>query len=1085
MQNPPSQSAYPPGPPQQQQPPPQYQQQSLQPPPPQQYQQSQDLGDEEERRGRDPSSREDADDGASDNGGDDAGAQGNGTTRKRRRSRKGLDKKFECDHPGCGKSYSRAEHLYRHQLNHQPKQIYHCDFPACKRSFVRQDLCTRHRERHTNRGSHLQRKDNLERTSMHVKSENDMNNHSLSPESPASSAPTAMLASGGHFAPPESGPENGAKFRRISADSAPEQRRASVADIPRLYPGGGKSPNANNLNASSKPGFSRPILQTVTTPTQTMHGLSLQSPYAHNHNHSPNNTQNQFGSNIGTTVAQVPSTPISAPGQQQQFAPQQSYPQQFSMPQNVYPSVTAAVTTAGHYATQIATTMSLDAVNVPMTTSMDMDPMASMFTIPVFGETVGRSPQWNHLAGMSGEFLEMLMATDSQANGQLGPGAMQWGMPTMAQDPYGNPIQGFGQDPFSFPPAISTHPMQISTIAPPSPPQESLLSDNKRQQVLFILEGFGEFQAQFQDGISNSISSDDERHPLSLSMMQTFINMYWTHFHPQMPILHRPTFSAEKTPDILLLCIIVIGASRVDPKTDKELAAASMDMATMVARNLRWIIFDQEDFRPPAKLWIFQALLLLETFEKMYSDRRLHERAHIHHATTLTLMRRGSSLTGRSGAFDSPQSGRDAKSSSSDNSISFSGQPGSGTGNASDEAWNRWIMQEATKRVAFAAFVIDATHATMFGHSAVMVIQEMQLQLPCDETLWSAESANKVFSIQQSLNQHSMTTPPLFIQGLRDTLNGKAVHTNAFGRNILMAGLLSVAWHLQQRDIQISIVSGTSRTLGTREKWRATLTKAFDHWKRDFDTYLDKLRPQQYTPFFPTTDIEHENIFESRIVLHHLAHIAMHVDVVDLQIYAGARRLLGRAITPKDAKTTKERMEAWALTAQARDATFFALQFLGKVLLLEERTDVTDPGYSPSTPGSRTLSVGGSTISVISSTTGVPVYSAASDHLLNRPWVLYFACLVVWSYGFALDGKVDQALKPQGDREIFNDMRGFLRKAGSLRGPSELQSLKGRNATLGLLLTLQGMFRECRWELMTEAAKLLGNAVRISLGGQE
>lgn len=32
-------------------------------------------------------------------------------SRKRRRSRKGLDKKFECPHDGCGKSYSRAEHL--------------------------------------------------------------------------------------------------------------------------------------------------------------------------------------------------------------------------------------------------------------------------------------------------------------------------------------------------------------------------------------------------------------------------------------------------------------------------------------------------------------------------------------------------------------------------------------------------------------------------------------------------------------------------------------------------------------------------------------------------------------------------------------------------------------------------------------------------------------------------------------------------------------------------------------------------------------------------------------------------------------
>lgn len=34
-----------------------------------------------------------------------------GPVKKRRRSRKGLDKKFECPTEGCGKSYSRAEHL--------------------------------------------------------------------------------------------------------------------------------------------------------------------------------------------------------------------------------------------------------------------------------------------------------------------------------------------------------------------------------------------------------------------------------------------------------------------------------------------------------------------------------------------------------------------------------------------------------------------------------------------------------------------------------------------------------------------------------------------------------------------------------------------------------------------------------------------------------------------------------------------------------------------------------------------------------------------------------------------------------------
>ncbi|KAL1635738.1 hypothetical protein SLS58_010101 [Diplodia intermedia] len=56
-----------------------------------------------------------------------------GSSRKRRRSRKGLDKKFECPHEGCGKSYSRAEHLYRHQLNPDARstsEIVHIQRPS-------------------------------------------------------------------------------------------------------------------------------------------------------------------------------------------------------------------------------------------------------------------------------------------------------------------------------------------------------------------------------------------------------------------------------------------------------------------------------------------------------------------------------------------------------------------------------------------------------------------------------------------------------------------------------------------------------------------------------------------------------------------------------------------------------------------------------------------------------------------------------------------------------------------------------------------------------------------------------------------
>jgi hypothetical protein len=70
-----------------------------------------------ESRGR-RRNREEGGDMMDGDNGDDGGEAG-GSSRKRRRSRKGLDKKFECPHEGCGKSYSRAEHLYRHQLNRE------------------------------------------------------------------------------------------------------------------------------------------------------------------------------------------------------------------------------------------------------------------------------------------------------------------------------------------------------------------------------------------------------------------------------------------------------------------------------------------------------------------------------------------------------------------------------------------------------------------------------------------------------------------------------------------------------------------------------------------------------------------------------------------------------------------------------------------------------------------------------------------------------------------------------------------------------------------------------------------------------
>jgi len=50
-------------------------------------------------------------------------------------------------HCECGKTYTRAEHLRRHQQNHEPG-AYPCDVLGCDRTFSREDLLTRHKAKH-------------------------------------------------------------------------------------------------------------------------------------------------------------------------------------------------------------------------------------------------------------------------------------------------------------------------------------------------------------------------------------------------------------------------------------------------------------------------------------------------------------------------------------------------------------------------------------------------------------------------------------------------------------------------------------------------------------------------------------------------------------------------------------------------------------------------------------------------------------------------------------------------------------------------------------------------------------------------
>ncbi|KAI4187667.1 MAG: hypothetical protein L6R41_002647 [Letrouitia leprolyta] len=1038
-----------------------------------------------------------------------------GKPRKRKRSRKGLEKSFPCTYEGCGKSYSRAEHLYRHQLNHEPKKIYECDFPGCGKRFVRRDLCDRHRERHTARGSHLQRKDPYTHAS------------DVRPTLPS---PTAGHRS--HFDP---------LFRPLSASDGTPSSIPRTSTTPIASPHGtsslsSHSPLPGRLNGLQSHRSSHSGAVTDQTPPSQQHIIPRSTDYGRSSQLQRSNSDDQYYSHAASRCYE-PKTPVDqvnvprydpttrngnldsiTPLQPQQFflsnihprsstlpgpgswrssptsyasntAQHSSFPPQFSdshgptgfhrqqefppmlpLPPPVYPAVSqnSVLVDRANYATANNPNVSIESHSGPdMMNANGFDQIPPALQSAPYS-TQGFEPEAHDRSPytLPEEFTTWLFndpqlslfPPEGQRQGSMSLGA------TAFMDESVNascPTQGAYDDIMNdqFDGLVPQHPMSVTSIVDPAQ-TEAIISEEKWKELLDLIENrFNETDhaAQQQKDELLQGNREESQHVLSLPMMQTYISSYWYHFHPQMPILHKPTFSANKAQDLLIVAIIAIGASCLDKLHGHKMTQAGADLSSFLAWHLRGEIFKHRDFIAPAELWVLQALVLLEIYEKMYSTRLLHERAHIHHVTTLTLMRRGSSLIGRS-ALDSPPAGTVDKSDSTNDARkqSYSHTP--------DQWWNHWITNEATRRVAFAAFIIDSIHTTMFGHTATMVAHEMRLQLPCDESLWSATSSAEVGRIENMLKE-SGSKPITFFDGLKNTLNNKFVRTNSFGRTALMAGLLSVSWHMSQRDLQVRSL-GALKALGGKDIWRGTLTKAFDFWKSDFDqSYNNSNSGSLPNSYQPVGKIDEENIFESRTVLHHLAHMATHVDIVSCQIFARAKRLLGRTTLPSDYTNHSRRIrEQWAPKPSARDATFYALKFLAQVLT----PDTAGLKRSPSEAG-----IGGPT-----------EYSARDDFLINRPWVVYVAALIVWSYGYALDGPIQNPPNLASLEQQTYDMRLFLERVGGVEAPDDLMETPDRNACMGMLHILRAMFEKCRWELLREGAKLLSNCIKM-LQGQD
>lgn len=409
---------------------------------------------------------------------------------------------------------------------------------------------------------------------------------------------------------------------------------------------------------------------------------------------------------------------------------------------------------------------------------------------------------------------------------------------------------------------------------------------------------------------------------------------YWESFNSRFSIIHRVSFDTKTCEPLLMLSMIIIGCMYY-PGSNETVENYQMSpeykLAVMIASPLRFALFQHKDFKSPVKVWVLQTLNLLEWCEKNYLPREMHERAHIHHGTTVQLLRRSPFLGGN------PTVANRAVTSASDTCVEDDASDGNSdveeSSNADHDLFHKWVESESMKRVTFMTFYVDIMDYVKFRHNPQIPFYQLQLlNLPCHENqLWDSEEVNGSFRKlvkRQKRLQRSRDTRPLknnnkikpgmnFITAIKAIMRSQNIKDSnsklpAFVRSILLGGLVSIMHEMQQVELQSKFTSlmGPDRTERTRNHtWKSVLTKVFDDWDMGHSSghgldYLWNNHKGQCS--FP---------------MYHLVQIVGFCDInhYDIAIFAGSPRNMSVEASLKDFQIVQKKLQSiWSKDCKLR-----------------------------------------------------------------------------------------------------------------------------------------------------------------------
>ncbi|KAK0187485.1 hypothetical protein F5146DRAFT_1206235 [Armillaria mellea] len=315
---------------------------------------------------------------------------------------------------------------------------------------------------------------------------------------------------------------------------------------------------------------------------------------------------------------------------------------------------------------------------------------------------------------------------------------------------------------------------------------------------------------------------------------QQYLYLFFSAFCTQMPVVHQASWAIEDKPPVLVRAMQACGALFL--KTRRAVNFITDTLSS--TRDALIHEFTKATCSPKERDFLILAVVLLQTIGLFHQRREFRISSNVYHGMLVMMIRHTESIS-RSRTWTVPDL---------NDSLVL------------EQTWREWALHETVKRALLLSYLHDCCHSVFFSMRPSFQTSEFDMNLPCDDAIWKAQSAAEWVDLLQKPSPYGIGSARLYGVGMQQALTSlgeirfptSASPLNPFSQFIVIHTILRNIHFSQSMPDASNDTASTSSTpsspepIGREDRRGSQFANqyALTNWLRMWMSCPDAMKPE-------------------------------------------------------------------------------------------------------------------------------------------------------------------------------------------------------------------------------------------------